>query len=786
MKINHSFNLFPMRALAAAIGLASGAAHAVDPLVTNLNDSGAGSLRQAMLDASEDGGAASIIQFGEGLSGTIALQSPLPTMTDSVDILGHGVTVQLQGASEGEAVFSFLAEDSREFKLRGLTVTGGTSGAVSANLDSDASLLLEDAVITGNVSASSVRAYRSAAVTVEGGSLQVTSSEISGNTNIFIPEESALRFGYGGGIFARDSTLVVEDSKILDNHAAIGGGINTYYSNVEIVRSVVSGNSAILDAGGINSRAGFQQRPLTISASTVSGNTASIAGGVKFYGYNGGDLTIRDSSISNNTASSYAGGVKVFIRNAYFYGEFSLENSLIEGNSATERAGGLEITIRDASIDSSIIRDNVAGIVGDIENPGAIGGINFYGRNLSINKSVISGNQAAGRAAGHLKGSGYGGFTDIDESTISGHSAAQSGVLNISPTVGGQTTIQNSTISGNTAAGPVLSVIGQRRGSYYSANNVNIFNSTISGNSSTQAPAVFQLSGAPFLRVEHSTFVDNNGTTSESYPSSAQLSLHGFTDSELSTTSQLTRSVFTSDNTAEVIVGGNPFGDEPSDTKYVGLLVNNTIMTNNVAVAAGGDVTGSARLEDPELAPLGYRGGFTLVHEPMVGSSAIDTGSESSRPDSRDQRGLTGQEGSNSDLGAVEVVGNTPPRLAGDLGARISGGAGTEVPAFSVASLFVDDDGDDVLVESVSGLPAGLTFDGTEISGSLDATGSFVVTLVATDDNARPLKVVEQFVVDVTDAEPETPRSRRSDSGSIPVEIVALFGFLALFRRRFN
>src|SRR5947207_1639616 len=52
-------------------------------VVTNLDDSGAGSLRQAILDANSSTGA-DLITFA--VAGTISLLSALPTVTDGVDI----------------------------------------------------------------------------------------------------------------------------------------------------------------------------------------------------------------------------------------------------------------------------------------------------------------------------------------------------------------------------------------------------------------------------------------------------------------------------------------------------------------------------------------------------------------------------------------------------------------------------------------------------------------------------------------------------------------------------
>src|SRR5215216_4884666 len=75
--------------LSLGVTLATGAsADAATFTVTNLNDSGAGSLRQALLDANAAPGSDQVT-FQSSLSGQITVSSELP-VTDAVDVLGPG------------------------------------------------------------------------------------------------------------------------------------------------------------------------------------------------------------------------------------------------------------------------------------------------------------------------------------------------------------------------------------------------------------------------------------------------------------------------------------------------------------------------------------------------------------------------------------------------------------------------------------------------------------------------------------------------------------------------
>ncbi len=72
--------------------------------VTNLNDAGAGSLREALNQANSNSGA-DTISFGASLSGTIALTSGHLQISDSVTITGRGA--DLISVSGGNQAFIF-------------------------------------------------------------------------------------------------------------------------------------------------------------------------------------------------------------------------------------------------------------------------------------------------------------------------------------------------------------------------------------------------------------------------------------------------------------------------------------------------------------------------------------------------------------------------------------------------------------------------------------------------------------------------------------------------------
>jgi hypothetical protein len=131
--------------------------------------------------------------------------------------------------------------------------------------------------------------------------------------------------GDGGGIydFGDDgTTLTVTDSTISGNTGnADGGGITTYGATT-LTDDTISGNTAGSGGGGIYD----QSAPLRVTDSTISGNSADAFGGIW---NNEGTLTITGSTISGNTASDGDGGG---INNG---GSATITDSTITGNTAS-------------------------------------------------------------------------------------------------------------------------------------------------------------------------------------------------------------------------------------------------------------------------------------------------------------------------------------------------------------------------------------------------------------------------------------------------------------------
>ncbi|HEV8417600.1 MAG TPA: right-handed parallel beta-helix repeat-containing protein [Candidatus Udaeobacter sp.] len=333
--------------------------------VTNTNDSGPGSLRQALADA-DDG---DTINFDVSLKGrTIALSSGELVIDKSITITGPGsdqLAVGVQNFQYTFRIFHVMA--SPTVTIEGLTI-GPSLYFYGCGIQNDqASLTINNCAVTGN------NALTSGAGISNGGTLTINNSRISGN---------ALQYqGTGAGILS-SGTLIINNSIIHDNFSGKGqtdgGGI---YSSgtLEITNSTIDGNSVGGPGGGI-----FNVGAAIITSSTISGNFSGggspgpqfgpgFGGGIS----NGGTLTISNSTISGNSALTInqAPGCGGGIGNS---GSLHIANSTISGNSAIN-GGAICNNAAPLEMANSILN---AGDVGqNIFNDG--GTITSLGYNLS-------------------------------------------------------------------------------------------------------------------------------------------------------------------------------------------------------------------------------------------------------------------------------------------------------------------------------------------------------------------------------------------------------------------
>lgn len=342
-------------ALTLGVALAAGQpAQAATFNVSNLNDNGGGSLRQAIDDANAAAGP-DVITFQTGLTGTITLTTGQLSIEDSVDVQGPGASVITVSANNASRVF-YLYNGAAllDVTISGLTVTGGSAGIGGGIADFGENLVLDGVTITGNEASADGGGLWADGVVAGTFSLTIRNSEISGNTA-----------GNGGGVYAgAPGPVLLQSTVITGNDAAqSGGGIlfNAPYSDTAIENSTISGNTAGLWGGGIyfyDTDGGVH----SIRGTTISGNSAGQGGGLFLYNLDD-PMVIENSTISGNQAlggdetQGLGGGVYLY---SLYGGSLAIRHSTVAGNSATDGGGGLFTFSGPFMVEHTIVGDNTA------------------------------------------------------------------------------------------------------------------------------------------------------------------------------------------------------------------------------------------------------------------------------------------------------------------------------------------------------------------------------------------------------------------------------------------
>jgi Ca2+-binding RTX toxin-like protein len=296
--------------LGAALGM-TGTADAATFTVSNLNDSGAGSLRQAILDANAAPGADQVT-FQSTLTGQVTLGSELP-ITDATEVLGPGPDKLTISGNNSSRIFNINIDPSAAntpVTISGLRLTGGALGGGApsggaAIRTKYANLTVANAVISNN----NAGTYGGGGIFVDGGSLTVRSSTISGNSA-----------GPGGGIFSHHDqadVFTIESSTITGNRASsYGGGLNLNDFSpgalqVSIRNSTISANSAADTTFG-GGGAAFSSNSPSLVNTIVADNTATPAPDIATRGTPSPSVNASFSLVEDPSGANITGGPNIF------------------------------------------------------------------------------------------------------------------------------------------------------------------------------------------------------------------------------------------------------------------------------------------------------------------------------------------------------------------------------------------------------------------------------------------------------------------------------------------
>ena len=291
----------------SALCLIALSTHAATITVTNTNDTGAGSLRQALADA-RDG---DTIHFG--VTGTITLMTDELLVDKSITIDGPGsANLTIDG---NQAIHDFHVSGGVTAIIAGLTIShGGGVGFGGGGIYNDHSTLTIDrCTVSGNHGSAGGGVYNDGSGT--SATLTITNSTFSSNW-----VAAPYSVGSGGAIYNDGgygtATVSVTNSTFSGNLAGIpgaygwGGAIfNDGYSGSATVRlnnSTFSGNDCFEGGAIYNRSAQVIIRHAIFNAATWSANISSAYGSVSSLGYNvssddaGGFLRATGDQINTN------------------------------------------------------------------------------------------------------------------------------------------------------------------------------------------------------------------------------------------------------------------------------------------------------------------------------------------------------------------------------------------------------------------------------------------------------------------------------------------------------
>jgi hypothetical protein len=370
-------------------------------VVTNTNNKGLGSLRQAVLDANTNLGA-DVITFGGSVftdttPDIISIQEtydfppsvPVPILstistlpiTDDLTIEGTGanlLTVEsfsffsmpYLGGSPNPTTSLFNISAGVKVGISKLTETlsdGFARGVYNAGTLTLSDVVIKDFVFPNSRSTQQPSSRDNGAGILNVGTLTVVNSTISGNTT----DTEFDRPTRGGGIY-NSGTLNVIGSNISRNFAnAQGGGI--YNSGTATITDTA------IDANSLND-------------SSYGGSASGGTQGAGIYNAVGGILTISSSAITGNgalarsTSVGSGGGISnqgaAVISNSTIAGN-SITGSTAEGSGISNRSGNM--TISNSTITGNTARQRA-------DNTIATGGISSFLGTVTIQNSIVAGN----------------------------------------------------------------------------------------------------------------------------------------------------------------------------------------------------------------------------------------------------------------------------------------------------------------------------------------------------------------------------------------------------------
>lgn len=354
-------------------------------VVHNCNDSGSGSLREAIEGST---GTFTEVEFDNGLScSTITLTS------GAIQASMADLHIDGPGAPPFGSI-TIIASNSDTANNRIIRHTG--SGTLSVSRVSMQGGSYAGSGVGNPVNGGCIYSLG----TVDLGQMSLSGCSVVGDWSA----EGGAVWGYEGvdlGAVTIESSfaLVIDDE---GNTSGTGGGVFTHGS-LRITGSHLINNTAGASGGGA-----WASDRVVIERSTFSGNEAKYGhgGGIAMSGDDGlYDSLIDRSTFSGNSAVS--GGAIYFGEDLFGSAPLRISNSTISGNEASDVVGGIFVSGGTVFLESDTIAFNYAANGSTAEYPFVFSGLFIDQGNGDIQNTIIANNHANGTVPADASSSGF-------------------------------------------------------------------------------------------------------------------------------------------------------------------------------------------------------------------------------------------------------------------------------------------------------------------------------------------------------------------------------------------
>ncbi len=599
---------------------------------------------------------------------TITLDPGIFASTQTITLGGSEIIIAANGSltlnginglriSGNNASRIFTVNAAAVVNFNNLTLNGGGNVADGGAIYNSGTVTLTNSTISGNTASNN-----GGAIYQNGAALSLINSTVSGNVVIG-------GAGRGGGIYVNSGSVNFTNSTIAYNTANNGGGVFNSGGTVNSGNTIIGNNFGAtgFDFSGTLTSQGYNfigNTSLTNITGVTTGNILNRFIQVGALQNNGGG-TFTHAPLSGSPAINA--------------GSNSLALDAANQPLTTDQRGAGFLRILNGRVDigafeSALLPPPPDFVVDTTSDDGSLSACTAAGNDCSLRGAIATANATAGNETinfdsgvfaasqtitltnGHIPvSSGSITINGINGLRISGNNASRIFIIAIGATLNlnnltltngfqggdggaifsqGTLNITNSTISANRST--------ERGGGIFNfAGTVNLVNSTLSGNflnAVSQGGGIYNLSGT--VNATNSTITNNSaGDGGGIYNDSGTV------------------------NAGNTIIAGNNSATSPD---FFGTLnsrgynlIGSTNLTTITGITSGNILNVNAR-----LAPLANNGGVTFTHQLLANSPAVDSGSNALAVDANGQPVTTDQRGAGFsriynftvDIGAFEAT----------------------------------------------------------------------------------------------------------------------------------